>query len=589
MVTAEYTGRYEQDRERNIRQLAAVVRELQAGDSSHFGQVVDMTQKMVFFNLRTHGVPERDVEDAAQDVYLKFYSSVSALQQPERAYGWLKTIAVNTAKNYAGSAYQRYETTLPGGAEEADGGRDPWEQIPSEQILMQPLPMPEDVVEDRETQRLMRQILRELPEKQFRLIADYYYNERSVREIAADTGMSESNVKVTLLRARRAVEEKVRRLEKEKGIRLHSLALFSPVSVLGFLILLETDGFVPDPAVTAAIKRACFSGVRTAAPRIAGETAGNAGSAGRPGGHTGRTAEQAGKAAGRAGKAAGAAGKTAARTAGGAAAKSAAGGIGVRAAAIVAAAAVAAGGGTYAVMRTVTDRREQRIEREAPAEADLPAADSPAAMPETERPGTTPAPAVLTPEADRPAPTEQAVSETEKPAPTPAAEEEVPAGAPALRTVVLDDLRLPFREFSERLKSAGVYDGESMHAGEFRDRLPGSDILFVYRRISEYDSLPPDDARPVFLSGPLGEMVDGLSGETPTDAFAAALLIPDEEGYAPYAEVETDDYGRPVVVIRFSTAYAGDHFGGEIRIDPGDGDGSAVSPDMTAVVEVTAG
>jgi RNA polymerase sigma-70 factor (ECF subfamily) len=54
-----------------------------------------------------------------------------------------------------------------------------------------------------ERSRMLESALKQLPEDDYTLIILFYYEEQSVEDICRITGMSESNVKVKLFRARK--------------------------------------------------------------------------------------------------------------------------------------------------------------------------------------------------------------------------------------------------------------------------------------------------------------------------------------------------------------------------------------------------
>lgn len=91
--------------------------------------------------------------------------------------------------------------------------------------------LPDQVIDRKETERLLREIIEELPEDQCAVIGMFYYEEMPVKEIAAAMDVSESAVKSRLKYGRQKIEKKVRELEKQ-GTKLYSL---SPIPFLRLL------------------------------------------------------------------------------------------------------------------------------------------------------------------------------------------------------------------------------------------------------------------------------------------------------------------------------------------------------------------
>lgn len=74
--------------------------------------------------------------------------------------------------------------------------------------------LPEQVIDQKETKRLIREIIEELPEDQRAAIGMFYYEEMSVKEIAAAMGVSESAVKSRLMYGRNKIEKKLNKFLK---------------------------------------------------------------------------------------------------------------------------------------------------------------------------------------------------------------------------------------------------------------------------------------------------------------------------------------------------------------------------------------
>ena len=86
--------------------------------------------------------------------------------------------------------------------------------------------IPETILQDREKQRLIREILGELTELQRLCVVAFYYNEQKQEEIAQELGIPVNTVKSHLNRAKVKVKEAVIELDEKKGTRLYSMAPF---------------------------------------------------------------------------------------------------------------------------------------------------------------------------------------------------------------------------------------------------------------------------------------------------------------------------------------------------------------------------
>ena len=301
-----------------------------------------------------------------QEVYIKAFSNISSLNDPKGTLKWLKTITMNTTRDYLRKGNVRYESLIKEDEETS------FESSVSESDLMEPIEIPENIVEDSATRKIVADAVMALPERQRMLMSEFYYNGKSVNDIAAETGMSESAVKTQLSRTRASLKESFLKIEKEQGIRLHSAGI---IPFVFFAFYLLTKDRTITQAASSAVKSAVFDSAAVksaiaAAAGAAGKAAGIAQqvssiegslSSGSAAGTSGASANAA--------KASGAAAKASSAKAAGAAAKT--GGLSAAAKGIIigAAAAVAIGAAaTTAVV--VKNNNESEIVAEAESETE---------------------------------------------------------------------------------------------------------------------------------------------------------------------------------------------------------------------------
>lgn len=89
-----------------------LIERARSGDSSAFNGVVTAYRKRIFGTIaRLIGRPE-DVEDVAQDVFLRLYFSLDQLRTPEVFEPWLYRLTVNAAYDYLRKQRRRHESRL---------------------------------------------------------------------------------------------------------------------------------------------------------------------------------------------------------------------------------------------------------------------------------------------------------------------------------------------------------------------------------------------------------------------------------------------------------------------------------------------
>ena len=147
---------------------------------------------------------KEDSEECVNDTWLKAWESIPP-QCPERLSAFLGKITRNLALN----RYKHNTREKRGGGQtmlvleeltECIPGTDGTEEMVNEALLTE----------------VLNGFLAELPMEKRKIFMRRYWYLSSVKELAADFGLSESNVKMTLLRLR----EKLRQVLEKEGILL---------------------------------------------------------------------------------------------------------------------------------------------------------------------------------------------------------------------------------------------------------------------------------------------------------------------------------------------------------------------------------
>ncbi|MBO4288732.1 MAG: RNA polymerase sigma factor, partial [Lachnospiraceae bacterium] len=196
--------------------LAALVAKAREGDNAATADLYELTYDKVYVTVKSMIKDEDTVFDIVQDSYMKAFAHLDSFQGGEKFTAWMKTIAANTARDWL-------KKQRPMLFSELNAGEDMDEPAEARFVDERNENLPEWVIEQEETKRLLREILETLPEDQRAAIGMFYYEELSVKDIAAAMGCTESAVKSRLMYGRKKVEKEVRALEK-KGTKLYGLA-----------------------------------------------------------------------------------------------------------------------------------------------------------------------------------------------------------------------------------------------------------------------------------------------------------------------------------------------------------------------------
>ena len=238
-----------------------VIHQAAAGNQDAITELYELTYNSVYKTVKAMIADEDTVLDVVQDSYIKGFQSLAQLDSPENFQAWIKRIATNKAKDYLKKKKPILFTDMASeDGEEIDFRDDCLDHCP------------EEVLDRKETTRLMQEILSTLSEDQRLVIGMFYYEEMSVREIAESLCCSENTVKSRLNYGRKKVEMKVKELEK-RGIKLYSLA---PLPFLLWLFRMDAEAAeIPSGMVLEAITAECAA--TGAAAGSAGAVAAGAG------------------------------------------------------------------------------------------------------------------------------------------------------------------------------------------------------------------------------------------------------------------------------------------------------------------------
>lgn len=202
--------------------LQLVVSGYQKGNKEAFNHIYEQSYKYLHTCV-IHVVKDEDTAmDMLQETYLEISKSISQLKSSEDFLSWAAMIA--NRKCFAYLKKQKNivlvdENSL--GEDSEDNKGDYFENIADNEELI-----PETVLQDREKQRLIKEIIDGLNDMQRLCVICFYYNEQKQEEIAEELGIPVNTVKSHLNRAKAKIKEAVVELDVKKGTRLYSFAPF---------------------------------------------------------------------------------------------------------------------------------------------------------------------------------------------------------------------------------------------------------------------------------------------------------------------------------------------------------------------------
>ena len=250
-------------------QLITWIEKSRQGDPDAQEKLVRETQNRVYYHCKKFLKNEQDAQDAAQDVLITMITSLDKLKEPAAFWGWLNGITANRCKHLLSRGAKEWQIPED---EEGNSMLDSVETLDDQTV-------PDKVLDNAETQRLVTDIIDALPPEQRMTVTFFYYDEMSVKEIAAAMDVSEGTVKSRLNYARKTIKLEVEKLEKKDGTKLYS------VSILPFLAYFLRRG-AQSEALSPAAAQSLTQGTMAAAQNASAGAGTAAAAAGTSAGST---------------------------------------------------------------------------------------------------------------------------------------------------------------------------------------------------------------------------------------------------------------------------------------------------------------
>lgn len=226
--------------------LTELVISAQKGDKIAMDTLVSESyQELYYYVLKT--VKNEDLAyDVTQESFVEIITTIENLREPAAFPLWARRIAYHKCALHF---RQSKEIII----EENDDGETIFDQLPdvSEDTL------PEAVVEDEEFRTTLLNMINSLPAEQTNALLLYYYERRSVGEIAEIQGVTQGTVKSRLNYARKAIKGKVEEHESKTGTKLYSFTL---LPLLLYFIFQGEKASVAPVTVSSAVSTASTAG-----------------------------------------------------------------------------------------------------------------------------------------------------------------------------------------------------------------------------------------------------------------------------------------------------------------------------------------
>ncbi len=167
------------------------------GQTNYFSYIVEKYQDIVFSIAMKVLRNREDAEEMAQESFIKAYKSLNSFKGNAKFSTWLYRITYNTCISEIRKKKNHFVST---------------EDI---QIRDEAEEMNLDGIPEENREKFVKAALEQLPQDEYTLVLLYYFKDQSIEEISHVTGLSESNAKVKLHRARKKLYTILNEMLKE--------------------------------------------------------------------------------------------------------------------------------------------------------------------------------------------------------------------------------------------------------------------------------------------------------------------------------------------------------------------------------------
>lgn len=166
------------------------IQSVKQGNLASYTYLVDKYKNMAFTIALKILANAQDAEDAAQESFVKAYMQIGSFEGKSKFSTWLYTIVYRTAV----SKLQQPRLIMQSIDNELE-----------ESYNYEYSPAPLEAMQAHERARYVKEAIDRLPQMEALIVTLYYLNDSPIEEIEQITGLSNSNVKVKLFRARKVL------------------------------------------------------------------------------------------------------------------------------------------------------------------------------------------------------------------------------------------------------------------------------------------------------------------------------------------------------------------------------------------------
>ena len=199
--------------------IEGLVERLKGGDNSAADEIYrQYSERLTKFVIK-QGLSEFDAQDVVSDTFVEMMKHIDQLKDPSNFDSWIHTIAKRKAWKTKKKLSRRQELTT--GTDDISDQEQAVEleyACANEDTVM----LPQDYVENEDRKRILAEQLNALSNNDREVLYLYYYENKSLAEIAELTGITENNAKQRLFEARKKLKVRLEKLQKSTGLDIRN-------------------------------------------------------------------------------------------------------------------------------------------------------------------------------------------------------------------------------------------------------------------------------------------------------------------------------------------------------------------------------
>ncbi len=189
----------------------ALVERVRRGERHAFDLLVIKYQRKIMRLLSRMIRDPAEIEDVAQEAFIKAYRALPQFRGDSAFYTWLYRIALNTARNWQAASFRRPATVTP--VENEDG--ETFDQIDG----LSDHSTPESLMASRQVAQAVNEAIDELPDDLRAAIVLREIEGMSYEDIASTMGCPIGTVRSRIFRAREAISAQLRPVMEDDSDR----------------------------------------------------------------------------------------------------------------------------------------------------------------------------------------------------------------------------------------------------------------------------------------------------------------------------------------------------------------------------------